>query len=183
MQFLALLRGINVGGNNIISKETLKEMFLALEFTKVSTYIQSGNIIFSSTLSNSIQDKKLITTSIQDALQKHFGKTIFVLVLSQCEYETLMQKAPIHWGVDESQKHNILFLLHSEGVASIINQLPEPKASIESIAVEDRGIFWSINKEHSTSASFQALPKMPLYKKVTIRNHNTAWKLLQLLQV
>jgi uncharacterized protein (DUF1697 family) len=44
--YVALLRGINVGGKNIIKMETLKQCFVDMGFSDVKTYIQSGNVIF-----------------------------------------------------------------------------------------------------------------------------------------
>ena len=48
MQYIALLRGVNVGGNNKISMRELKEAFIEYGFSRVETYINSGNILFSS---------------------------------------------------------------------------------------------------------------------------------------
>ena len=68
-QYLALLRGINVGGNNIIKMAELKGCFENLGFSNVATYIQSGNVIFSSTY----HDEMRITTQIEEILSSVFG--------------------------------------------------------------------------------------------------------------
>ena len=59
--FIALLRGINVGGKNIIKMEQLKQVFVNMGFSDVKTYIQSGNVIFRT----SENDKLKITDNIE----------------------------------------------------------------------------------------------------------------------
>ncbi|MEM7347262.1 MAG: DUF1697 domain-containing protein, partial [Chloroflexota bacterium] len=68
-KFLALLRGINVGGRNIISKDELRQAFEALGFTNVRTYIQSGNILFRSQDS----DLKQLTQAVTNHLSRRFS--------------------------------------------------------------------------------------------------------------
>ncbi|RPI70922.1 MAG: DUF1697 domain-containing protein, partial [Ignavibacteriales bacterium] len=69
IQWLALLRGINVGGNNIIKMADLKTCFESLKFSDVETFIQSGNIIFKS----EEKDKFILTDKIEKALSKTFN--------------------------------------------------------------------------------------------------------------
>lgn len=76
--YIALLRGINVSGHHKIKMTELKQLFLALGYHDVITYIQSGNVVFKSNLKDSI----LIEDTIISAISKRFGHTIKVLVLT-----------------------------------------------------------------------------------------------------
>ena len=67
-RYIALLRGINVGGNNIIKMTDLKVVFEEIGFTAVSTYIQSGNVLFST----QEQNKQTIEAKIEEHLSKRF---------------------------------------------------------------------------------------------------------------
>jgi len=75
-RFLALLRGINVGGNNLIKMNDLKAEFERLGFQDVKTYIQSGNVIFSSALS----DKLKLTELLEKSLSEKFSYPARVLL-------------------------------------------------------------------------------------------------------
>ncbi|MBK6782739.1 MAG: DUF1697 domain-containing protein [Saprospiraceae bacterium] len=66
--YISFLKGINVGGNNIIKKEVLKELYENLGFKKVTTYIQSGNIIFMAEGKNIDQLEEMIEGQIQNKL-------------------------------------------------------------------------------------------------------------------
>lgn len=195
MKFLALLRGINVGGNNIISKEVLKTMFEKLDFVNVRTYIQSGNVLFCSNNKNIDE----IINLIEKSLFEYFSKNIFVVVFSFDTYRMIMQLAPKDWGRDDSKKHNLLFLLPNISVKNILNELPkmnikleinknihiaknikDKKIETENIKANKYAIFYSISKEYLSKSYYQQLPKLKVYKKVTIRNHNTVFKLLDL---
>lgn len=178
MQHLALLRGINVGGNNIIKKEALKKLFEDCGFTDVRTYIQSGNILFSTSKS-----KTAATKAIADALEQKMEKAIPVLVFTQKEYEACMASAPKHWGKDPEQKTNALFILDASAIEDLKELSPKMNTNIESATLGDGAIFWSASREeHSKTQYGKDLVKHPLYKKVTIRNANTSFKLLELLQ-
>lgn len=87
--YLALLRGINVGGKNKIKMADLKQMFETLGFDKVETYIQSGNIIFEST---ETADK--LQTVITNEILKTFGFSISVIIRTATELERIIRGCP-----------------------------------------------------------------------------------------
>ncbi|MFD1294457.1 DUF1697 domain-containing protein [Lutibacter holmesii] len=88
--FIALLRGINVSGHNKIKMANLKQLFLNNGFSEVETYIQSGNVIFKSKELNTLKIEQRIITSIE----KQFGFTIKVLVLTKTELSTVFSSNP-----------------------------------------------------------------------------------------
>ncbi len=72
MKYVAFLRGINVGGHNKIKMETMREIFAALQFENVKTYINSGNVIFETVET----DDKSVSTKIEDAIRNEFSLNI-----------------------------------------------------------------------------------------------------------
>ena len=175
--YLALLRGINVGGHNIIKKDDLRQCFEDLGFQQVQTYIQSGNIIF--------QAKPMaipsLATTIEAALAKRFDYDAHATVLTHTAYAQVIDSAPRAWGTDENQKHNILFPLHDVSMEAMQAALPAPIKKIESICAGAGAVFWSVAKQDATKAAYMKLPTLPIYKQMTIRNSNTALKLLDML--
>ncbi len=177
-RFLALLRGINVGGNNIIAKEDLRQCFEDLGFTNVRTYIQSGNILFRSEESR----VKELTEAIEAELSRRFDYGAHAVVLSHKKYKSSVAAAPKSWGTDEDRKHNALFTLRSTSPAKILAQLPAAKSEIETIATAPGVLFWSYSKKRQSSSTIMELAKRPMYKQLTVRNHKTVFKLLELFE-
>lgn len=106
MRYIALLRGINLGGNKMIKMEALRATFERLGFESVATYINSGNIAF---------DTKEITETelcdrIEAAIENDFGMTVLVMVREQAEIKRILKNNPFE-GQYESHKHmHVLFL-------------------------------------------------------------------------
>ena len=175
-KFLALLRGINVGGRNIISKEDLKDCFEKLGYESVRTYIQSGNILFRS----EITDTKELTATIEQGLSKRFNYDAQAVIISQRKYKSMLSKAHDNWGEDEDWKHNAMFLLSGTTPKKVLSQIADPKVNIETVSHSTGIIFWSTLKKQQTKATVMKLAAHPVYKQMTVRNHNTCFKLLKL---
>ena len=176
-RFLALLRGINVGGKNIIAKDDLRASFEDLGFTDVSTYIQSGNVLFSAKQSA----VRPLTALIEAGLSERFSYDARAVVLSKRKYDSIIAAAPPGWGTDENQKHNALFVLAGATSRGIVAKLPDPKPKIEAVSVGPGVIYWSISKQNQSKTSYHKLVSNSVYSQVTIRNHNTVHKLHQML--
>src|SRR5690606_22134813 len=86
---IAFLRGINVGGNNIIPMLKLREMCIELGFAEVRTYIQSGNIVFKSNL-----NEQEVCAKLEKSLETQVGKHISVIIRSANELENVISKNP-----------------------------------------------------------------------------------------
>ena len=107
MNCLALLRGINVGGNNIIKMVDLKQCFEEMGFTNVVTYIQSGNVIFQSK-EHDLQD---LTEKIEKGLSKKFNYSARAVVVSQAILEEAIDQAPKGFGEEpENYRYDVIFL-------------------------------------------------------------------------
>ena len=175
-RFLALLRGINVGGHNVISKGELAGCFEDLGFESVRTYIQSGNILFRAAEA----DVEALTETIEVGLSERFSYDAKAVVLSHKQYESIISAAPAGWGADDRQKHNALFTVGGVTPEDIIAQLPDPAPEIEVVTAGPGVVFWSISKAEQTRTTWAKLPAARAYRQVTIRNHKTVFKLREL---
>ncbi len=175
--YCALLRGINVGGKNIIPMAELRACFEELGATRVRTYIQSGNVLFDSTLTRN----KTLVTRIEEALSKSFAYEARVVVLEKQEYQEMIRSAHKGWGAREDQKHNAMFLVDQSDAAAHLATLPTPKRGIDTVSSSGSVIFWSAKKDQITRSAMMQVSKLPAYKQMTVRNHKTTYKLAEML--
>jgi uncharacterized protein (DUF1697 family) len=176
-RFLALLRGINVGGKNIIAKDDLRACFESLGLSNVRTYIQSGNVLFQSETTS----VKNLSAKIESGLSRQFHYNAQAVVFTRKQYAAELQAMPKKWGTDESSKHNALFLIGGLKPAEVVAQLPPPVEEYELVGIGKSAIFWSASKKNLGKTTIMKLARMPIYKQMTVRNHNTTFKLLELL--
>src|SRR5690348_5195391 len=101
-RYVALLRGVNVGGNALIKMAELKTALEGGMLSDVSTYIQSGNVLFASRET----DKTKLGKTIAGKIKKAFGLTVGVIVYSEVEWKKVVSGAPAWWGKDPKWKHN-----------------------------------------------------------------------------
>ena len=177
-RYLALLRGINVGGNNIIAKDDLRRCFEGMGFSNVRTYIQSGNIVFRAEPGETEQ----LTAVVETGLSERFSYAARAVVLSYTDYRALIEAAPPAWGEDPAYRHNALFTLARTTPAAVLASIPPVKEELESVAAGPGVVFWSAEKTRVTRSAFVKLPAHPIYQQVTIRNHNTVRRLATLLE-
>jgi uncharacterized protein (DUF1697 family) len=106
MRYVALLRGINLGGANQMKMDDLKAVFAELGFEHVKSYINSGNLAFDT---KKTSESKLIK-KIEDAVESRFGRRVHIMVRDQNDIERLLKNNPFD-GQYESHKHmHVLFL-------------------------------------------------------------------------
>src|SRR5689334_768214 len=106
IRYVALLRGINVGGKNPIKMDALRACFEEAGFDDVVTYIASGNVVFSSS------DPRTKTEATIDAmLEKAFGYRGPTVVLSATDFVAIMNEAPKGFGQSPDEYHSdVIFL-------------------------------------------------------------------------
>ncbi len=109
MKYVALLRGINVSGKNMIKMQTLRATFATLGFENVKSYINSGNLVFET---RKTDDGKLAKI-IHDTIQKEFGFDISVMVRPISEIQEIVEWNPFA-GQFESHKDVHVFFLNEK---------------------------------------------------------------------
>jgi uncharacterized protein (DUF1697 family) len=172
-KYIALLRGINVGGNNIIKMEYLKKSFINLGFDDVKTYIQSGNVIFYCNA-----DFPNIAQSIEKQLLNDFSVDIKVLVLSAEELQEIVENCPENFGKEPDKfRYDVWFLLPPLTPKEVINSV-RLKENVDAVCAGKNVIYASRLIEKASQSFTLKLIQMPIYKFMTIRNWNTTQKLL-----
>lgn len=177
-QYLALLRGINVGGKNIIKMVDLKASFEEMGFSNVVTYIQSGNVLIQS----EDKDKAALTTKIEKGLSKRFNFDAKVVVISQKELSIIVKSAPEGFGKDDEKfRYDVIFL----------KEPLTPKEAMESVKVREgvdaahagkQALYFSRLISRASQSYLTKIIGMPVYQNMTIRNWNTTTKLLTLME-
>ncbi|WP_312045863.1 DUF1697 domain-containing protein [Anaerotignum sp.] len=176
-KYIALLRGINVGGKNKISMPELKKTFENIGYQDVKTYINSGNIIFSSP----IDDEDEIKKSCELAITNTFHLNIAVTIIPAQELTVALQNAPSWWDSDSQSKHNAIFVIPPATAKEILEQIGIEKPEYEKVSYYGQVIFWSAPITTFSRTRLSKIVGKPSYHSITIRNANTTKKLLQLL--
>ena len=129
-RYIALLRGINISGKNKVPMAELKKGFETLAFVEVKTYLNSGNVIFSSDEDNI----RKLTDKIEEMIKNQFGLDIPVFVLSREALEDILQNAPDWWGSEDKEIYdNLIFIIPPSAFSDIYNEIGEPKEELERI--------------------------------------------------
>lgn len=172
--YVALLRGINVGGNKKVEMTKLKQVFEKLGFEQVSTYINSGNVIFSS-------KAVPVTADLEKVLKKTFGFAIAVVVRDAASILKVAKVIPKGWENNPEVKTDVLFLWDEYNKKTSLGLVfPHPEA--DQLKYVDGAIIWSINRKLHTKSGVKKFIGTPLYRNMTARNVNTVRKLASLMK-
>lgn len=177
MLFVALLRGINVGGNNKVEMKKLKSVVEELGFSQVKTYINSGNVIFESSNQN---DQAQIALLLENEIQKAFGFPVKVLIRDFDSIKRVAENLPNDWQNNQEMKCDVMFLWDEIDNKSLIKELPIKK-DIDEVIYLSGALLWSVKRENLTKSGMLKLVGTKLYKQMTIRNSNTTRKLFALM--
>lgn len=177
MKYIALLRGINVGGNNKVAMAELKTCFENVGFTSVFTYINSGNVIFESTQT----DTTKLVSLCEVAISKEFGFRVICSVIPAHELLEALKNAPSWWNNGEG-KHNAIFVIAPKKADEIMAEVGEIKPEYEKVAAQHPIIFWSAPLKTFSRTRYSRIVGTKVYQSVTIRNANTTNKLAELCQ-
>ena len=177
-RYIALLRGINVGGNNIIKMSDLKPAFERRGFHDVSTYINSGNVIFESGL-----DESSVKTLCEKLILEDFSLDIPVCVISGAELGEALSNAPSFWNNMTDARHDAFFVIPPMTAAEICSHVGIVNDEYENVAYHGRVIFWSAQLATFSRTRWSKIPKSKaFYRAITVRNANTALKLAELVK-
>lgn len=176
MVYIALLRGINVGGNSKVEMKRLKEIFEKAGLLNVSTYINSGNVIFEST-----EMSEKLTVYLEKAVEKEFGFKIKIVVKSLKDIEAIADKLPDNWKNDLEMKTDVMFLWEDVDNKKVLESLII-KPELDNVIYVEGALLWMVKRKDITRSGMLRLVGTPLYKQMTIRNCNTLRKLLSLMK-
>lgn len=175
-KFIILLRGINVGGKNKVSMKELKELLEMNGFHNVITYINSGNLIFSSDST----DTEALKRNCEALILDKFKLELTALVISAEDLTEALSKAPDWWDADKESKHNAIFVIPPVTVEKVFEEIGELKPEYEKAGYFGRVIFWSAPVKTYSRTRLSGVVGSSVYNSITIRNSNTVKKLAEL---
>lgn len=174
--YIALLRGINVGGKNKIKMAELKLSFEDLGYQNVRTYINSGNVLFKSDCYDAIEIQKSIEKMILDS----FNLMIPVCVITHAQLVNIIKHSPDWWDKGENTLDYAIFVLQPFQTTDVLMGVGEPIHIYEEISHYDRVIYWTASLDTYTKSRWYKIASSSVNDAVTIRNSNTVNKLLLL---
>ncbi len=168
MKYIALLRGINVAKEHRVDMKKLKVLFESLGNTIVSTYINSGNVIFESE-----DDQKNVLKKIEAVLKKEFHFAIPTLIKTEKEIKNIADAIPKEWQNDSMQRSDVAYLFPQIDSKKSLDELPFKKEFID-IRYIKGAIYWNVDRKNYTKSHLNKLIAHKLYQFMTVRNVNTA---------
>ena len=175
-RYIAFLRGVNISGKNKVPMEELKKGFEEMGFSEVRTYLNSGNVIFSSDEGG----MEGFTNQIETMIQRLFGIDIPVFVISKETLEDILAHAPDWWGnEDKATYDNLIFIIPPATFADVFGEIGEPKEEFEKIKNYKEAVFWSFSrKDYQKTNWWPKTASTTISAKLTIRTANTVRKIV-----
>lgn len=173
-RWCVLLRGINVGGKNLIKMADLRRCLEDLGHHDVTTYIQSGNVLL--TTPKPVTAAAL-TTQVAGALEATFGMPIPVAVIDADRLAAVVAEAPGGFGAEpDLYRYNVLFLLDPVTPAEVIAEL-RPHPEVDEAHAGTHAVYFRHISARASQSRLTRITQSPLYRSITIRNWNTTTKL------
>jgi uncharacterized protein (DUF1697 family) len=176
--YVALLRGINVGGNNLIGMAPLKACFEAEGFREVTTYIQSGNVLFTAGRAS----QAALTRQIEKALSQTFAYESRVVVRSFEQMKATVENAPRGFGTRPDEfRYDVIFLKEPLTPGEAMKSVTA-RPGVDRVFAGDSVLYFSRLVSKATQSHLSRIVGTPAYKNMTIRNWNTTAKLFALMK-
>ncbi len=177
-EWVALLRGINVGGKNLIKMTELAACFEAGGFTRVATYIQSGNVLFSAAGTGAA-----ITRRLEAILGKTFAYQASVVLRTRAQMKGVVERAPAGFGGKPALfRYDVAFLKEPMTAAAAIKSV-RAKEGVDTVQAGAGVLYMSRLIARASQSQLARITASPVYQSMTIRNWNTTTKLFQLMSV
>lgn len=176
-KYIALLRGVNIGGKNKISMPELKLAFEEIGFLDVITYINSGNVIYSS----NTQDINEMIRISESIIEDKFKISIPITIISAKELSDVLKNAPRWWNTENKEIYdNAIFVISPTSIDEVFAAVGNAKPEYEKVDSHGNVIFWSAYLKTFNKARWSKIASSSVNNNVTIRTANTTRKLLEL---
>ncbi len=174
--FVCLLRGINVGGNNKIKMRELEAALGGQGFGDVRTYIQSGNIVFTSDAAISTDD---LETQVETVIAENFGLTVPAMVITRERFQRAVQEFPFG---DELAEKSVLVFVSGEGSDDWVARAKAKVGADDQLLMKNGVVYVYCPNGISKSKAAESLLATPKRGvKATMRNWRTTGKLTEML--
>lgn len=174
--YISILRGINVSGQKLIKMDTLREMYKNLGFENVTTYVQSGNVVFRS---EDIEIEKLEKRIIRQ-IEKVFGFDVPVIILTFDHLQQVIDDNPFSKDPDKDPAFlHVTFLVSQPGEYDI-RVIEEKKQNGEEVTVKERAVYLYCPNGYGRTKLNNTFLEMKLKVGATTRNWKTTNELLRI---
>ena len=175
-RYVALLRGINVGGKNLIGMPALKAFFEAQGFAGVATYIQSGNVVFTSS-----EGSAALVARIEAGLSEAFAYPASVVLRSRQQLRRIVEGAPAGFGARPAlYRYDVIFLKEPLSASEALERAPA-RPGVDQVFSGSGVLYFSRLVRKASESRMSRITALPIYRQMTIRNWNTTTRLLELL--
>jgi uncharacterized protein (DUF1697 family) len=175
--YIALLRGINVGGKRRILMQDLKELLITLGFENVQTYIQSGNVVFES----NENDKALLAKQIQTSISDKYAFKVPTIVIEASNYQKIIKTNPFVQKQTDLTKLYLIFL-EEKPKKEAVEMLNELDFALDKYIIKNKVIYIQYADKISNSKINTTIIERKLNVVATARNWRTSLKLLSLIK-
>ena len=175
-QYLALLRGINVGGKNLVKMADLRAAFESMGFADVATYIASGNVLFRAPR----QRREDLAARIESELTRSFSTELKVVLLTETQLRGVVDGAPRGFGGD-SHLWDVVFVRKPLTVRKAFGAV-EIREGVDRAWPGKGVLYFSRLAAKATSSRLNKVASLPEYKNMTLRSWSTTTKLLALME-
>jgi len=174
--FVALLRGVNVGGKNLVAMSEVSASFEGAGYANVETYGQSGNVLFDSNHAGG----PALEAEIEWMLRERFDLPIVVVIRSREQLAATVAGAPANHGSDHLRS-DVFFVKRPLTAEAAFAQLPELREGVDSMAVGPGALYFSRVAAQATQTRVQRLLVMPMFQQMTVRTWGVTTRLLDIL--
>jgi uncharacterized protein (DUF1697 family) len=175
-RYVALLRGINVGGKNLIKMAALKASFEEQGMTRVATLIASGNVVFEAPGAQAA-----LAARIERALSNTFNYRADLVLRSRKQLRAIVQAAPPGFGTEPTKRrYDVLFLKEPLKAAVALKQVPT-REGVDQAHAGPGVLYFSRLAGRASQSRLSRIALLPMYKLLTIRSWNTTTKVLRIL--
>ena len=179
MEYVALLRGINVGGKNKVVMSELREQIAAEGFGHVRTYINSGNLLFEAEADIPCED---VAQAIEQVLELRYDFPIRLALLTAQDYLAQLDELP-DWWHGEVARRDALFYTRGLDRGHVRERIEAMELGDEAVYFGEHAVFWGKFDEKSflKTAYHKRLLREDFYRQVTIRSGSTVEKIAAML--
>jgi uncharacterized protein (DUF1697 family) len=167
-RFVALLRGVNAGTLRRVEMEKLRQLFQGLGYTRVSSYLNSGNILFEAE-QEAVEIRRMVETSLKEEL----GFEIPTMIKSVDEMIKIVQYIPAAWQNDPAQRTDVAFLFPEIDTEKVLSDLPVKRDFID-LRYVPGAVIWNLERKNLNKSCLSKIISHPHYQLMTVRNVNTA---------
>lgn len=180
MEYVALLRGINVGGKNKVVMSELREQVTAAGFEHVRTYINSGNLLFEAEADAPSED---VAQAVEQLLKLRYEFPIRLALLTAQDYLAQLNELP-DWWHGEVARRDALFYTRGLDRDHVRERIEAMELGDEAVHFGEHAVFWGKFDEKSflKTAYHKCLLREDFYRQVTIRSGSTVEKIASMLR-